>query len=119
VENLHYINLAESIGIDTIINKKMVTANNIFRFTMNTDVQAIRCLRGSQAEVLEFIVKPNSPATKVPVAELGFPADATIGGIVRADNVFLVDGSTQINAYDRVVVFALPSAIDRIGKYFN
>lgn len=119
VENLNYINLAESIGIDTIINKKMVTANNIFRFTMNTDVQAIRCLRGSQAEVLEFIVKPNSPATKYTVSDLGFPTDATIGGIVRADNVFLVDGSTQINAYDRVVVFALPSAIDKIGRYFN
>lgn len=119
VENLNYINLAESIGIDTIINKKMVTASNIFRFTMNTDVQAIRCLTGSQAEVLEFIVKPNSPATKVPVAELGFPADATIGGIVRADNVFLVDGTTQINAYDRVVVFSLPEAIGKIGRFFN
>ena len=119
VENLNYINLAESIGIDTIINKKMVTASNIFRFTMNTDVQAIRCLTGSQAEVLEFIVKPNSPATKIPVAELGFPADATIGGIVRADNVFLVDGTTQINAYDRVVVFSLPEAIGKIGRFFN
>ena len=119
VENMNYINLAESIGIDTIINKKMVTASNIFRFTMKTDVQAIRCLTGSQAEVLEFIVKPNSPATKVPVAELGFPVDATIGGVVRADNVFLVDGKTQINAYDRVVVFSLPSAIDKIGRFFN
>ena len=119
VENLNYINLAESIGIDTIINKKMVTASNIFRFTMNTDVQAIRCLTGSQAEVLEFIVKPNTPATKAPVSELGFPKDATIGGVVRADNVFLVNGSTQINAYDRVVVFALPEAIGKIGKFFN
>ena len=119
VENLNYINLAESIGIDTIINKKMVTASNIFRFTMNTDVQAIRCLTGSQAEVLEFIVKPNSPATKSTVANLSFPADATIGGVVRADNVFLVGGDTQINAYDRVVVFSLPSAIDKIGRFFN
>ena len=119
VENMNYINLAESIGIDTIINKKMVTASNIFRFTMKTDVQAIRCLTGSQAEVLEFIVKPNSPATKAPVSSLGFPADATIGGVVRADNVFLVDGKTQINAYDRVVVFSLPSAIDKIGRFFN
>ena len=119
VENLNYINIAESIGIDTIINKKMVTASNIFRFTMNTDVQAIRCLTGSQAEVLEFIVKPNSPATKLPVSELGFPSDATIGGVVRADNVFLVGGSTQINAYDRVVVFSLPGAIGKIGKFFN
>ena len=119
VENLNYINLAESIGIDTIINKKLVTASNIFRFTMNTDVQAIRCLRGSAAEVLEFIVKPNSPTTKSTVAGLGFPAEATIGGIVRADNVFLVDGATQINAYDRVVVFSLPSAIGKIGRFFN
>ena len=119
VENLHYINLAESIGIDTIINKKMVTANNIFRFTMNTDVQAIRCLRGSQAEVLEFIVKPNSPATKSTVDNLGFPAEATIGGIVRADNVFLVSGSTQINAYDRVVVFSMPESIATVGEFFN
>ena len=60
VENLNYIRLAESVGIDTIINKKRVTASNIFRFTMSTDVQAIRCLTGSEAEVLEFIVKPNS-----------------------------------------------------------
>lgn len=119
VENLNYINLAESIGIDTIINKKLITASNIFRFTMNTDVQAIKCLTGSQAEVFEFIVKPNSPATKVLVRNLDFPQEAIIGGVVRGDKAFIADGDTQINAYDRVVVFALPSAIGRIGKYFN
>jgi Trk K+ transport system NAD-binding subunit len=42
VENINYISLAESIGVDTIINKKLVTASNIFRFTMTTDVQAIK-----------------------------------------------------------------------------
>ena len=31
VENLNYVRLAESVGIDTIINKKRVTASNIFR----------------------------------------------------------------------------------------
>ena len=54
VENLNYINLADSVGVDTIINKKMITASNIFRFTMSTDVLAIKCLTGSDAEVLEF-----------------------------------------------------------------
>ena len=43
VENINYISLAESIGVDTIINKKLVTASNIFRFTMATDVQAVKC----------------------------------------------------------------------------
>ena len=119
VENLNYIKLAESIGIDTIINKKLITASNIFRFTLSTDVQAIKCLTGSEAEVLEFIVKPNSPATKYKVKDLGFPADAIIGGIVRGDKVFIAVGNTEISAYDRVVVFAMPDAITRIGKYFN
>ncbi len=119
VENLNYINLAESIGIDTIINKKLITASSIFRFTMDTDVQAIKCLTGSNAEVLEFIVKPGSPATKSPIRELKFPHDAMIGGIVRGEKTFIGVGNFEIKAYDRVVVFALPSVIARIGEFFN
>ena len=119
VENLNYIKLAESIGIDTIINKKLITASNIFRFTLSTDVQAIKCLAGSDAEVLEFIVKPNSPATKAKVKDMDFPTEAIIGGIVRGDKVFIAVGNTEIQAYDRVVVFAMPNTIAKIGKYFN
>lgn len=119
VENINYISLAESIGVDTIINKKLVTASNIFRFTMTTDVQAIKCLTGSQAEVLEFIVKPNSPATKHAVKDLRLPDDAMIGGVVRGDRVFIAVDSTQINAYDRVVVFAMPDSIMRVAEFFN
>ena len=119
VENINYISLAKSIGVDTIINKKLVTASNIFRFTMTTDVQAIKCLTGSQAEVLEFIVKPNSPATKCPIRELGMPMDAIIGGVVRGDRVFIAVDDTQINAYDRVVVFAMPESVMRVAEFFN
>lgn len=119
VENLNYINLAESIGIDTIINKKLVTASNIYRFTMSTDVQAIKVLTGSDAEVLEFIVKPNAPAVKKRIKELDFPAGAIIGGIVRGDKVFIAVENMEINPYDRVVVFSMPGAVDKIGYFFN
>lgn len=119
VENINYISLAKSIGVDTIINKKLVTASNIFRFTMSTDVQSIKCLTGSQAEVMEFIVKPNSPATKCTIRDLGMPADATIGGVVRGDRVFIAVDDTQINAYDRVVVFAMPESVMRVAEFFN
>lgn len=119
VENLHYIDLADSIGIDTIINKKLVTASNIFRFTMSTDVQAIKCLTGSDAEVLEFIVKPNSPATKARIRDLGLPDDAIVGGIVRGDKAFIAVENMEINPYDRVVVFAMPASVEKIGYFFN
>ena len=119
VENLNYINLAESIGIDTIINKKLVTASNIFRFTMSTDVQAIKCLTGSDAEVLEFIVKPNAPAVKTRIKDLGLPEDTIIGGIVRGDKVFIAVDNMEINPYDRVVVFAMPASVGKVGYFFN
>ncbi len=119
VENLNYVSLAESVGIDTIINKKRVTASNIFRFTMSTDVQAIRCLSGSEAEVLEFIVKPNSPATKSTIKDMRLPHDVIVGGVVRGDKAFIAVGDTQIKAYDRVVVFSMPGSIATVGEYFN
>ena len=119
VENMTYINLAESIGIDTIINKKQITASRIFRFTMSTDVQAIKCLTGSDAEVLEFIVKPNSPATRVSINDLGLPSDTIIGGIVRGDRVHIAVNNMTIQPYDRVVVFSMPASVGMIGHFFN
>ena len=119
VENLNYIYLADSVGVDTIVNKKMVTSSNVSRFTMPTDVLAVKYLMGSNAEVLEFIVKPNSPATKAPIAKLGIPSDAIIGGVVRGEKAFIAVGTTEIRAYDRVVVFAMPSAATTIGTFFN
>ena len=119
VENMNYITLAESIGIDTIINKKLITASSIFRFTMNTDVQAIKCLNGCDAEVLEFIVKPGSPATKGKIKHINFPREAILGGVVRGDKAMIATGNVEIKAYDRVVVFALPSAIGKVGSFFG
>ncbi|HCY00056.1 MAG TPA: Trk system potassium transporter TrkA [Bacteroidales bacterium] len=119
VENFDYITLAESMGIDTVINKKLITASRIFRYTMSTEVSAIKCLTGSDAEVLEFIVKPNSPITKGKIKDISFPKDAIIGGVVRGDSSYIATGITEIKAFDRVVVFALPSAINKVGKFFN
>jgi trk system potassium uptake protein TrkA len=119
IENINYIRLAESIGVDTVINKKLITASRIFRYTMSTDVSAIKCLTGSDAEVLEFIVKPGAPITKGRLKDVSFPKDAIIGGVVRGDSAFIAKGDSEIKPYDRVVVFALPSAINKIGKFFN
>lgn len=119
IENINYIRLAESIGVDTVINKKLITASRIFRYTMSTDVSTIKCLTGSDAEVLEFIVKPGAPITKGKLKDIGFPKDAIVGGVVRGDNAFIAKGDTEIKPYDRVVVFALPTAINKVGKYFN
>jgi len=118
VENIDYIKLAEGMGVDAVINKKLITASRIFRFTLSNKVQSIKCLNGSDAEVLEFIVNPNSLITRDKIRNLGFPKDAIIGGIIRGNHSYIALGDTEIKAYDRVVVFALPSALKKVNKFF-
>jgi trk system potassium uptake protein TrkA len=118
VENIDYIKLAEGMGVDAVINKKLITASRIFRFTLSNKVQSLKCLNGSDAEILEFIVNPNSTVTKGKIRDLSFPKDAIIGGIIRGNSSFIAVGDTEIKPYDRVVVFALPSALKKVNKFF-
>jgi trk system potassium uptake protein TrkA len=119
IENIDYIHLAENMGVDTVINKKIITAGRIFRFTMGSNVQSIRLLNGSDAEVLEFIVKSGSPITKGRIRDVDFPKNAVIGGVVRGNTTFIAVGDSEIKPYDRVVVVTLPSSISRVSKFFE
>jgi trk system potassium uptake protein TrkA len=119
VENMEYINLAENTGIDTIINKKISAASRIFRHTTNPNVTAVKYLTGADAEVLEFVVPPNARITRSTLRSMDFPEDAIVGGGTRDGVPFIAKGDTIIKPGDKVVVFTLPSAYDRISKYFS
>ena len=119
VENIEYIRLAESMGVDAVINKKLITAGRIFKFTLSNKVRFIKYMSGTNAEILEYIVAPDTKITKVPLKDMGFPHNAIIGGIIRGNESFIAVGETQIQAYDRVAVFALPEAVKEVDKFFR
>lgn len=119
VENFDYIALAESIGLDAVINKKLITASRIFRYTMGEHLASIRYLSGTDAEVAEFIAKEGSMATRGRLKDLHFPSQAVVGGIFRGGQSFIALGDTQIMAGDRVVVFAMASSMDRLKRFFG
>jgi len=119
VENMEYINLAENSGIDTIINKKISAASRIFRHTTNPNVTQVKYMTGTEAEVLEFNVPANAKITKGTLRSLDFPKDAIVGGGTRDSVPFIATGDTMINANDKVVVFTLPSAYEKLSKFFT
>lgn len=118
VENFEYIRLAEEMGVDSVINKKLITAGKIFRFTLSNKVRSIKVLNGTDAVVLEFIVNTNSKITTGRLRDLGFPEEAIIGGFVRGNESFIADSESTIRPYDQVVVFANPDAVDKVDKFF-
>ncbi len=120
VENFSYFDLASNLGVDSIVNKKLSAASRIFRFTTaGVNVSSVKCLYGTDAEVLEFVVAPESKITKAKISALGIPQGSIIGGIVRGKDVIIPTGETVIMPNDRVVAFALPAAIRDLSKLFQ
>ena len=119
MENIEYIRLAEGMGVDAVINKKLITAGRIFKFTLSDKVRFIKYMNGTNAEVLEYIVAKNAKITTGKLVDLDFPKDAIVGGVIRGNNSFIAVGDTQIQEYDRVVVFALPEAVHEVDRFFK
>lgn len=118
VENMDYFQLSHSIGIDTLINKKLLAANNIFRFVRRGEVVAMTKLNNMNAELLEFKVTPNSRVCNKRIRDINFPISAIIGGIVRNGEGIIALGDFQIEVGDRVVVCCLPQSIVKVEKLF-
>ena len=118
VDKVDYIPLTQTIGLDSLINKKLIAANSISRFIRRGEVLAIASLEGIDAEVLEYVATSDSPATKKKVKDLHFPNDAIIGGVIRGEESFIIVGDSQIKPNDKVVVFSLPGAARKTEKFF-
>jgi trk system potassium uptake protein TrkA len=119
VENLDYVSMAESLDIGTIINKKTIAASHIFQMMLDADVENLRSLMLVDAEVAEFTAAEGSKVTKKPVKDLGLPFGATIGGLVRNGTGMLVNGNSQIQAGDSVMVFCHEQKLNNVEKYFK
>jgi trk system potassium uptake protein TrkA len=119
VDKVDYIPLTQTIGLDSLINKKLIAANNISRFIRKGEVVALASIEGIDADVLEYVAGPNSPITKKPIQDLDLPKEAIIGGIVKGEKSFIAVGNTEIAPGDKVVVFSLPGGMKKIEKFFK
>ncbi|UII27809.1 Trk system potassium transporter TrkA [Fulvivirga maritima] len=119
VENIDYIHLSQNIGVDTMINKKLIAANFIFRYIRKGDVISLTSIHGVDAEILEFIVKAGSKITTREIKELDFPKGAIIGGVVRNGVGYTTMGDFQFRPKDRAVVLCRPECIHVVEEFFK
>jgi trk system potassium uptake protein TrkA len=119
VENMDYIHLSQNIGVDTMINKKLIAANFISRYIRQGDVISLAGIHGVDAEVLEFEVKEESKINNKKVKNLRFPDTAVIAGVVRKGIGYTTFGDFEFRPKDRVVVMSLPQSIHEVEQYFK
>ncbi len=119
VENMDYINISQTIGIDTLINKKLLAASSIFKHIRKGEILALANLHNIDAEIFEFEVRENAKVTRKPISQLKLPREAVFGGIIRNGKAMMSFGDFQIKAKDRAIVFCLPEAISTVEELFK
>ncbi|NNF36335.1 MAG: Trk system potassium transporter TrkA [Saprospiraceae bacterium] len=118
VDNVDYTHISQSIGIDTIINKKLIAANNIFRFVRKGKIEAIASLHGVNAEMIEFSIHKKNRLLKHPIKGLKLPKKSIVAGVIRDNEGYIPDGDFYLELDDKVIILALPEAISKVEKIF-
>jgi len=119
VDNINYIHISQNIGIDTIINKKLVAANSIIRFVRKGKVEAIASLHGVDAEIIEFEIHKKNRILRNDLSDLRLPDKSIIAGVVRGEDSFVPKLDFQFQIGDKVIILALPDVIHQLEEIFK
>jgi trk system potassium uptake protein TrkA len=116
VNKVGYSPLVHSIGVDVVISPRLAAVNKIMQFIRRGKILSISFLPEENAEAFEAVALETSDLVGRPLRELDFPKDAIVGAIVRDSQVIIPDGSAVIQAGDRVMIFALTTAMAEVEK---
>lgn len=118
-----YGELMQSSHIDIAVSPSQATMSELLRYVRRGDIVAAHRLRGGVAEVLEVIAhgdRKSSRAVGRRLSELDLPKGASIGAIVRGEDIIISDPNAYIQSEDHVIVFVPSrSQIPRVEKLFQ
>lgn len=119
IRRSNYVPLVPVVGIDAAVSVRLSTAAAIMKFCRRGEIVSFAQLKENEAEFLELVAHADNPITRKPLTDLNFPKGAIVGAIIRGKEVVIPRGDTQVEDGDRVVVFALPEAVEAVEKLFS
>jgi len=108
INRASYVNLVQSDTIDVAISPQQATIGSLLTHVRRGDVVVVHSLRKGAAEAIEAVAHGNRDNSKVVgrmIEEIKLPPGATIGAIVRDDEVIIVHHDTVIETDDHVILF--------------
>ncbi len=103
-----YVDLVQSGPIDIAISPQQATIGSLLKHVRRGDVVVVHSLRRGAAEAIEAIAHGDQSSSKVvgrPIEAIHLPKGASIGAIVRGDEVIIAHHDTVIEAEDHVILF--------------
>ncbi|ADZ89318.1 Trk system potassium transporter TrkA [Marinomonas mediterranea] len=108
INNPAYVDIVQKGMIDIAISPQQTTISSLLSYIRRGDVVNVHSLRKGAAEALEAVAHGDYNSSKVvgrKISNIHLPEGATIGAIVRGDDIILGSGDVKIEAEDHVILF--------------
>lgn len=117
ISRSNYVNVVQNLGIDNIVNPRMITVNQILKFTRGSSMEKLYKIIEGQAEIAEYLVEDSSSMIERPIKTLGLPEGTIIATVVRKNEIVVPNGNDIIKKGDRVIVITKDGNLDSFNEY--
>ncbi len=118
-----YIDLVQGSTIDIAISPQQATISALLTHVRRGAIDNVYSLRGGAAEAIEIVAKGDEKSSKVvgrAIKNIKLPPGATIGAIVRGNEVLIAHSNTLIHEEDHVILFLVNKRyISDVEKLFQ
>ena len=103
-----YADLIESGSIDVAVTPQTITIGTLLAHVRRGEVVRVHALRRGAAEAIEAVARGEERSSRVvgrTVQDIDLPEGASIGAIVRGEQVLMAHHDTRIRANDHLILF--------------
>ncbi|WP_422363050.1 Trk system potassium transporter TrkA [Pyruvatibacter mobilis] len=119
INNRAYASLKGAMGIDAFVNPRATTVSTVLRHVRRGRIRGVSSVQDGKAEVIEAEALATSTLVGRPLREAELPSGMRIGAILREEEVMVPRGDTEIQAGDRVIMFAMADEVRRVERMFR
>ena len=122
---LNYAGIVHSVGLESVLSPKFITASHMLRLvrgltnSQGSVMNALYRIADGGAEAMEFTVSPNTRNLGVALKDLRLKPNILIAVLVRNQEIIIPEGSTFLQAGDRVIVISKDSGIRDLNDIYR
>ncbi len=117
-----HMDLFEDLGVNLVESPHQLNGQYLYRAVQHPEIQDFMEVAGD-AEIFEATVEDDAPIAGLSLIDADteglLPEETIIVAIVRADELLIPRGETDVQAGDTVTIFARNGATDRIMDVFT
>lgn len=117
--NISYIPLLGSLGIDVTVNPRETTVSTILQHIRRGKIRGVHTIHDGAAEIIEAEATESSPLIGKRIDMIQLPEGVTFGAIIRQNEMIIPEPETVIQQNDHIIVVALTHMVKKVEQIFS